>query len=87
MDNEFEKLREHLPDVNLNLPVAGEHIAEIERHIPVVKECCHGILNTLPYPKLPQMMLIHLIHFVVMWLNNLVFRHAGVLENHPPTSS
>jgi hypothetical protein len=31
MDNEFEKVRDHVPTVNLNLPAAGEHVAEIER--------------------------------------------------------
>ena len=30
MDNEFEKVRHHLHDTNLNLPAAGEHVAEIE---------------------------------------------------------
>jgi hypothetical protein len=70
MDNEFEKVRDHVPTVNLNLPVAGEHVAEIERRIRVIKERSCGIINTLPYPHLPQMMLIHLLHFIVMWLNN-----------------
>jgi hypothetical protein len=33
MDNEFEKVQNHLPAINLNLPAAGEHVAEIERRI------------------------------------------------------
>ncbi len=70
MDNEFEKVRNHLPAINLNLPAAREHVAEIERQIRVIKERSRGIINTLPYPHLLQMMLIHLLHFVVMWLNN-----------------
>ncbi len=70
MDNEFEKVRNHLPAINLNLPASGEHVAEIERRIQVIKEHSRGIINTLPHPHLPQMMLIHLLHFVVLWLNN-----------------
>jgi hypothetical protein len=81
MDNEFKKVRDHLPGVNLNLPAAGEHIAEIERRIRVVKERCCGIVTTLPYPKMPQLMLIHLIHFVVMFPVPTVICRAGVREN------
>ena len=80
MDNEFEKLREHLPNTNLNLPADGEHVAEIEQRIHVINEHCHGIVSTLPYPQLPQMMLVHLLHFVVMWLNN--FPSATGVSSH-----
>jgi hypothetical protein len=79
MDNEFEKVRDHVPAVNLNLPVAGEHIAEIEQKIWVIKERSCGIINTLPYPYLPQVMLIHLLHFIVMWLNN--FRSSNGISS------
>ncbi len=70
MDDEFEKVQDHVPDINLNLPAVGEHITEIECKIHVIKECSRGIINTQPYPNLPQMMLVHLLHFIVMWLNN-----------------
>ena len=71
MDNEFEKLKDHVPMLALNIPAASEHVGEIERRIWVVKERSHGlVVCTLPYPCLPQQMLIHMIHFVTMWLNN-----------------
>ena len=70
MDNKFEPVREHVPSVDMNTPAAAEHIAEIERRIQYIKERARGILCTLPYPTLPTQMLIHLLHFVVMWLNN-----------------
>jgi hypothetical protein len=38
MDNEFEKVRDHLHSITLNLPAAGEHVGEIERRIWVIKE-------------------------------------------------
>jgi hypothetical protein len=38
MDNKFEKVRDHVPNINLNLPAAGEHVGEIERRIRVIKE-------------------------------------------------
>ena len=68
MDNEFEKVRDHIPSVDLNTPAASEHIGEIERRIRLIKERARGIVCTLPYPQLPQQIVIHLMHFVVMWL-------------------
>jgi hypothetical protein len=70
MDNEFEKLKDHVLMLALNIPVASEHVGEIEQRIRVVKERAHGLVCTLPYLRLPQQMLIHLIHCVTMWLNN-----------------
>jgi hypothetical protein len=70
MDNEFGKIKDHVPMLDLNIPVASDHVGEVERRIRVVKERARGLARTLPYPCLPQQMLIHLIHFVTMWLNN-----------------
>ncbi len=69
-DNEFNKVKDHVPHVNMNTLAAAEHIGKIERCIQVFKERSRGIICTLPYPKLPQMMLVHLLHFIVMRLNN-----------------
>ena len=43
MDNEFEKLKDHVPMLALNLPAASEHVGEIERKIRVVKERARGL--------------------------------------------
>ncbi len=83
MDSEFEKLKDHVPMLALNLPVASEHVGEIERKIRVVKELARGLTSTLPYPHLPQQMLIHLIHFVTMWLNNFPTIN-GISPNYSP---
>ena len=97
MDNEFNKVKDHLPQINLNTSAAGEHVGEIERRIRVIKERARGIICTLPYPRLPQIMVIHLLHFIVMWLNNfpvsnsvsarfspreLILRHKLDAKNH-----
>jgi hypothetical protein len=83
MDNEFEKLKYHVPMLALNLPAASEHVGKIERRIRVVKERAHGLACTLPYPRLPQQMLIPLIHFVTMWLNNFPTIN-GILPDYSP---
>jgi hypothetical protein len=70
MDYEFKKVHEHVPGANMNTPAMAGHIGKIERKIRVIKEHCCDIICTLPYKKLPQQMVIHLLHFMVMWLNN-----------------
>ncbi|KAL3810038.1 hypothetical protein ACHAXA_000207 [Cyclostephanos tholiformis] len=69
MDNEFEPLRVLIPIIVVNTTAAKEHVPEIERRIRLIKERGRAILNTLPYKKIPQLMLIELIYHVVLWLN------------------
>jgi len=58
MDMEFEKLRHLMPHVVLNTTAAREHVGEIERKIRVIKERARGTFNTMPYKKLPRVMVI-----------------------------
>jgi len=69
MDNEFECLRNLVPIIEINTTAANEHVPEIERRIRLIKERARGVLNTLPYKKMPQLILIELIYYVVLWLN------------------
>jgi hypothetical protein len=69
MDMEFEKLRTMMPHVALHTTAAREYVGEVEQKISVIKERARGTLNTLPYKKLPKLMVIELLHFCVMWLN------------------
>lgn len=83
MDNEFSKVTDHTPNVLINTTAASEHVGDIERRIRVIKERCRGILCTLPYARLPQIMLVHLLHHVVMWLNNFPVKN-GVSDRFSP---
>jgi hypothetical protein len=78
MDNEFNKVTDHAPHVIINTHAASEHVGDIERRIRVIKERCRGILCTLPYTQFPQIMLVHLLHHVVMWLNNFPVKKASL---------
>jgi hypothetical protein len=69
MDNKFEKHRVLVPILVMNTTAAKEHMPEVERRICLIKECRRGILNTLPFKKKPQIMLIKLIYHVLLWLN------------------
>ena len=71
MDNKFEKVCDHVPMVDMNTPAAAEHVAEIERRVRTIKERRRTIMCTLPYKALPNQILIRLLHFVVMWINNM----------------
>jgi len=66
MDNEFEKLRNLMPILAINTTAAKEHIPEVRRKIRLIKERGKGILNTLPFKKMPRLMLIELAYHVVL---------------------
>ena len=71
MDNEFEVLENSLKEININLNTAAakEYVPEIERMIRVVKERARSYWNTLPFQTMPDIMIVELINYVVMWLN------------------
>jgi hypothetical protein len=69
MDNEFKKLRNLVPILAINTTAAKEHVPEVERKIRLIKEGGRDILNTLPFKKLPWIVLIELIYHVLLWLN------------------
>jgi len=83
MDNEFEKVKDHVPQVPLNITAASEHVGDIERRICLIRERCRGIINTLPYYRIPWIMLVLLLHYVVMWINNFPIAN-GVSEQYSP---
>ena len=86
MDKEFEKLVDLLHNVTINTTAAQEHVGEIERKIRVIKERARGTMNTLPYPQLPGLMTIELMHFCVMWMNAFPVK-SGVSEKWSPRGS
>jgi hypothetical protein len=73
-----------MPHVAFNTTAAQEHVGEIERKIRVIKERARGTFNTLPYKKLPRMMIIELLHFCVMWMNSFPVK-SGISEKMEPT--
>ena len=55
---------------NLNMTAEAEHIPEISRQIRVTKERARAIWCTLSFNKVPGIIVIKMIMFVVMWLNS-----------------
>jgi hypothetical protein len=58
-----------IPIFVMNTTAAKEHMLEVERCIRLIKEHGRGILNTLPFKMMPQIILIKQIYHVVLWLN------------------
>ncbi len=83
MDMEFENLRTMMPHMALNTMAAHEHIGEVEQKIRVIKERARGTFNTLPYKKLPKLMVIDFLHFCVMWMNSFPMR-SGISKKLSP---
>ena len=83
MDMESNKLKDLLTHIALNTTVAREHVGEIEQKIRVTKERARGTINTLPYKKLPRLMVIELLHFCVMWMNSFPVK-SGISEKWSP---
>jgi hypothetical protein len=72
MDNEFKKLRNLMPILVVNTAAAKEHMPEVEQCIRLIKEHGRGILNTLPFKKIPQVILIKLFYHIMLWLNTFL---------------
>ena len=69
MDQEFATLESTFDIVEINTTAAREHVGEIERSIRTIKERGRSISSTLPYTTLPKQLVIHLVYYVVMFLN------------------
>jgi hypothetical protein len=63
-DGEFEPLRSGLADARaqLNITSEDEHVPDIERYILTVKERTRVVQNTLPYEKMPGLMIVEMVH-------------------------
>ncbi len=70
MEMKFDKLKSLFLHVVLHTTAAREHVGKIEQKIRVIKERARGTINTLPYKKLPRLMVIELLHFCMMWMNS-----------------
>ena len=69
MDQEFKKIVGTLRPVGINTTASREHVGEIERSNRTVKEQVRSIASTLPYAVLPKQVVIHMVYYVVTFLN------------------
>jgi hypothetical protein len=55
--------------VTLNICSWEEHVPVAERRIRTLKERCRCICNTLPFKKLPGMLIVQMVSTCKVWLN------------------
>ena len=70
MDQEFDKVKDKMPSLEVNTTAAREHVCEIEHGIRLVKERCRGTHAIMPFKQIPKSFVIHLVYLCVMWLNS-----------------
>ena len=69
MDVEFEPMKDLIHDFIVNCTGANENLTEIERMIRVIKERVRAVFCTMPFIRIPARILVELVKFTVMWLN------------------
>ena len=86
MDMEFEKVREHLPWVEVNCSAAWEHVGEIERGIRLIKERARYIVTMAAHTGiyyLHTMIVIRMVYYVTICLNAMP-ADKGISEVYSP---
>jgi len=70
-DMQFECLRKGLEceGIMLNTTAQDKHVPEVERYICTKKERACAKINTLPFEKYPQCLIVEIIYNTVFWLN------------------
>ena len=64
MDMEFKKLEDGFTEVAINTTAAREHVVHL------IRDRCRTIVSELPCKKyLPDIFIIHLVIFIVLWIN------------------
>ena len=64
MDQEFDKIVDDVPKLEINTTAARENVGEIERAIRTMKERSHAVVSYQPYAILPKPIVISLVYFL-----------------------
>eukprot|EP00956_Cyclotella_meneghiniana_P026461 scaffold57247_cov37-Cyclotella_meneghiniana.AAC.7 len=84
MDMEFKPLADQCDEVNINTTSAREHVGDIERGVRFIQERTRSTVSELPYKHcMPDVFIIHLVYFVVMWMNAFL-SDSGVSTEYSP---
>jgi hypothetical protein len=68
----------------LNLAAASEHVGLMEWNICFLKEKTHLIRHSLPFERIPTLMLIHMVLHTVQFMNSFLLK--GGLKHYPPSA-
>ena len=82
-DMEFEPVQNLFQGTTFNLCAEDEHVPEIERYIRTVKDRSRSGYNSLPFERIPRLVVVRLVGNSVFWLN--AFPHEdGVSDTLSP---
>ena len=76
----IDKLKKGL---TINLAAANEHVPEIERRIQLLKERIISVSSSLPFEKVPSVMIIYLVLSVIKFLTYFITK-AGISKTMCP---
>ena len=80
-DSEFEPIRPSFPF--LEMTGADNHVPDIERYIRTIKERTRSTWHSMPFEYVPRIIVIHLVHNAVFWLNAFP-SPSGISAKHSP---
>jgi hypothetical protein len=76
-DPEFEPLQPVIGHIQFNFCAQNEHVPEIECFIRTVKDRARSGYNSLPFKRIPRLILIRLVSNAVFWLNAFPHRDGA----------
>ena len=73
MDRKFDCIIGNLSEIQISIKVLSndEHVEDIERLNRTVKERVRKVYNTIPFKKIPNIMIIELVDKVIFCINDL----------------
>ena len=90
MDQEFDKLEGtienidgNIGNVEINTTASREHVAKIKRSIRTDKERARAISSLLSFLVLPKQVVIHLVYYVIIFLNCKIYQN-GISDKLSP---
>jgi hypothetical protein len=74
---EFEPLQAVIGHIQFNFCAQNEHVPEIERFIRTIKDRARSGYNSVPFKRIPRLILIQLVSNSVFWLNAFPHRDGA----------
>ena len=65
----IENVDGNIGNVAINTTTSREHVGEIKQSIRIYKERARAIISLLPILVLPKQIMIHLVYYVIIFLN------------------
>jgi hypothetical protein len=69
----------------LNLAAASKHVGLVERNICFLKEKTRSIHHSLPFERIPALMLVRMVVYTAQFMNS--FPRKGGLKHYPPSAT